>query len=123
MILREVNGAKIRDVATKRLKQKSTATSDNSDDDDGKKSSGRSSTTSSRSRSGTSRLIETSGSLADMLKDSNGANAVSLKSSTDAAAEDRQLKKKELELQERKLNLEEKRMEILIMQLQNKQNS
>ncbi|KAJ3009487.1 UNVERIFIED_CONTAM: hypothetical protein HDU68_002645 [Siphonaria sp. JEL0065] len=109
--LREVNGAKIRDVATKRLKQKSTAADDNSDDDDdGSKSSGRSSTTSSRSRSGTSRLIETIGSLADMLKNSNAADAASLKSSTDAAAKDRQLKKKELELHERKL-------------LQNKQNS
>ncbi|KAJ3019016.1 UNVERIFIED_CONTAM: hypothetical protein HDU68_010845 [Siphonaria sp. JEL0065] len=60
-------------------------------------------------------------SLTDMFKESNAAVAPFLKSSFDGAAEDRQLRKKELELQERKLALE-KRMEFMMMQLQNKAN-
>ncbi|KAJ3071757.1 hypothetical protein HDU98_004808 [Podochytrium sp. JEL0797] len=141
--IRETNSAKIRNAAVKKLKSKNVTPKKANDSDASDDEPDVPSSTPVRARSGPAQLVDTIGSMADMIKESNEADLV-------AAAEEREerrkareeeskvreedrkareeermearraredhlaLRQREMDLEERKLELEEKKMEWMM---------
>ncbi|KAJ3026416.1 UNVERIFIED_CONTAM: hypothetical protein HDU68_005685 [Siphonaria sp. JEL0065] len=119
----ETNGAKIRDAATKCLKDKMKPKNANTDaisnysfdsDDESSNQALTPSSTSSHSRSGNNQSViaNTLESMAAMLKQANESEATAAMLIAAAASEERKLKAKELELHELKQTRELRELEL-----------